>query len=88
MQIFLAKTPKEERNENTFNPVIVSFAVESIEELRLLFHICNRAHLAKAIFDDYEHGLGINDCVSDINCTNIEAYRLLEKEIEDQGFEV
>ena len=85
MQIFLHRKDKEVGEE--FQPVVVSFVVESPEELRLLFHITNRADLREAIFTDYGHEYRRDVVASCTNTRNVDSFTLLQEELKRQGIE-
>lgn len=85
MQIFLHKNRKEVGKE--FQPVVVSFVVESPEELRLFFHITNRANLREAIFTDYGHEYRRDVVASCTNTRNVDSFTLLQEELKRQGIE-
>lgn len=83
MQIFLHKHRKEVGKE--FQPVVVSFHLESPGELRLFFHITNRADLRHAIFTNYGDGYQKSLVAVDTNTRNTSSFLLLQEELERQG---
>ncbi|GEM_PF-6900833 len=88
MKFFLTRKEKEEEQE--FQSVIVSFYCESIEELRLLFHICNRTDLKKKLFEDHYKLASYSDQFLDnIITTDIKPpFRVIEEEVQRQGFDI
>ncbi len=79
LEIVKEPTPK------TFKPVGLKLTVESIQELRLLFHVFNRGSLKNAIMTSSYS----NDYSSD--CADFFGWSLsgqIKKEIKDQGFQV
>lgn len=88
MKCFLTKKEKEVGKE--FQPVILSFYCESIEELRLLFHVCNRSNLKEKLFEDNYKLSSYSDNVSaQIGTYDYKPpYRLIKEEIQRQGFDI
>lgn len=87
MKCFLTKKEKEVGKE--FQPVILSFYCESIEELRLLFHVCNRSNLKEKLFEDNYKLSSYSDSVSE-QITTYDykpPYHLIKEEIQRQGFD-
>lgn len=83
MQIFLHKQDNKIAEE--FQPVVISFFIESPEELRLLFHITNHAKLRNAIFEDYGFSYEQENVASHVRTRNVDSFTLLKEELERQG---
>lgn len=88
MKCFLTKKEKEVGKE--FQPVILSFYCESIEELRLLFHVCNRSNLKEKLFEDHYKLASYSDQFLDkIITTDIKPpFRVIKEEVQRQGFDI
>ena len=68
-----------------FKPFEITFKPETIEEARLLFHLCNHASIGDKIGKTGYSIYGYKTISSQLNSTG---YREIRAEIEGQGFSI
>lgn len=81
MKTQILKTPQKK----TFKPFTVQFEIETIEEARLLFHICNHANIGPLIMNS---NYGGDSNYDDEMATSFGNYQDILDEILSQGFKI
>ena len=76
----------KEEEKKVFKPFKLTFDIETIEEARLMFHICNCYSidtLLKANYSEFNYNTDMSKEIDDIKSSI-----LIKNEIEKQGFEL
>lgn len=74
-------------NVNRFHPFVVSLQIETPEEARLLYHVCNRSDLKKVLMKE-NTGYFFADYSQEIEEAFHCGYDEIKNELREQGFRV
>jgi len=71
-----------------FEPFTVEFTIETIEDARLLYHICNHGKIGQLILDDPEYHITpyVQEFTQNLGETRM--YDKIFKEVEEQGYRI